>query len=210
MIYIIGGAPRCGKTKLAKKLSRALNFPMISTDHLRVETLKKTSEKMVSKYFPLEEMFRGDKVDRCFLKYTSNDFLKADLKEAGALWTDIKKFLENELQKNKNYIVEGVHLLPKYIHQLPMQDKLRVIYLGKLDKRKILEGLKRNIDKKDWILGHIKKKITLTRAAEMVSLYSKYFIRQAIKNNYKFLNTEEHFCYLLNCFTKDSKSANNL
>jgi len=34
MIYLIGGAPRCGKTKVAKQLSKKLGIPWISADSL--------------------------------------------------------------------------------------------------------------------------------------------------------------------------------
>ncbi len=36
MIYLIGGPPRCGKTTLAKEMSKKLEIPWISSDALEV------------------------------------------------------------------------------------------------------------------------------------------------------------------------------
>lgn len=38
MIYLIGGPPRCGKTTLAKEMSKKLRIPWVSTDALEVVT----------------------------------------------------------------------------------------------------------------------------------------------------------------------------
>ena len=35
MIYLIGGPPKCGKTTLAKRLSKSLGIPWVSTDTLQ-------------------------------------------------------------------------------------------------------------------------------------------------------------------------------
>lgn len=194
MIYIIGGAPRCGKTKLAQKLSKKLNIPIFSTDQLRKDILKCTPCNKIDIKFPFEKMFQGDKVDDFFANYTARDILNADLREARSIWKIIKNFIEDKILLNQDYIIEGVHLLPKYVTQLPkLSKKLKILYIGKIDTNKILQGLRRNTDKNDWILGHIYKQRSLLKAAEMVRLYSKYFLREAKKHHFKFVNTEDDF-----------------
>ena len=194
MIYIIGGAPRCGKTKLAQKLSKKLNIPIFSTDQLRKDILKSTPYNKIDIRFPFEKMFQGDKVDDFFANHTAKDILNADLRESRSLWKIINDFIEDKIHLNQDYIIEGVHLLPKYINLLPkLGEKFKIMYIGKIDTDKILYGLKRNTDKNDWILGHIYKRRSLLKAAEMVSLYSKYFFREAKKYHFKFINTEDDF-----------------
>jgi len=194
MIYIIGGAPRSGKTKLAKRLSRKLSVPIYSTDKLRIQVARKTPVSKIDLMFPFNRMFDGDKVDECFRKYKSEDFLNADKVEASCLIEEIITFMKHNLNNNNDYIIEGVHLLPRYIKKIQLSiSECRIIYLGKIDEHKILNGLKLNKDKKDWIIGHIKKSVSLVRASRMVSVYGKFFLKEAKKYGFKFLNTEEDF-----------------
>jgi len=194
MIYIIGGAPRSGKTKLAKRLSRKLSVPIYSTDKLRIQVARKTPVSKIDLMFPFNRMFNGDKVDECFRKYKPEDFLNADKVESGCLIEEIIFFIKQNLSENNDYIIEGVHLLPRYIKKIQLSiSEYRIIYLGKIDEHKILNGLKLNKDKRDWIIGHIKKSISLVRASRMVGVYGKFFLKETKKYGFKFLNTEEDF-----------------
>lgn len=199
MLYIIGGAPRCGKTKLARILSKKLNVPFFLTDLLRSEVLKKTRKNQVNLKFPFEKMFNGDQVDDCFKKYKPEDFLNADRREARTLFNEIREFIEDKIKQKQDYIIEGVHMLPNYIKKFGLRaSECKIIYFGKIDKVKILKGLGINRDKDDWILGHIYRKITLKRVADMVSVYGKYFKKESSHYGFKFINTEEDFFNKIN------------
>jgi 2-phosphoglycerate kinase len=203
MIYVIGGAPRCGKTKLAKKISKKLGIPIFSTDVLRVEVLNKTPKNKINIRFPFEEMFCGDQVDECFKNYEPVDFLNADKREARTLIGEIKMFFRDKIKQGEDYIIEGVHLLPKYIDALPgLNKEFKVIYLGKLNEEKIMKGLCLNRDKNDWILGHIKRKVTIKRAAAMVCVYGKYFEKESGRFNFEYVNTEDNFINKINIICK--------
>jgi len=194
MLYLIGGAPRCGKTKLAKKISRKLSIPVFSTDELRLYVRDRTPRDEVDGKFPFEAMFDGDQVDRCFERYAPKDFLMADKREARTLFKAVRSFLEDKIRKKDDYIIEGVHLLPRYVGKILLPKKeFRAVYLVKTDEGSILDGLKRNNDKKDWILGHIHKKRTLDRAAAMVGVYGRYFTKEAKKFGFRLINTEDCF-----------------
>ena len=51
MIYLIGGPPKCGKTTLAKKLSKYLGIQWVASDTLQV-----VAREYVSKYASKQEM----------------------------------------------------------------------------------------------------------------------------------------------------------
>lgn len=51
MIYLIGGPPKCGKTTLAKKLSKELGIQWVVSDTLQVVV-----REYVSKYVSKEEI----------------------------------------------------------------------------------------------------------------------------------------------------------
>ena len=82
MIYLIGGAPRGGKSILSRKLSKTLNVPYISTDNLRLAVLPYFKGKDKDKNFPFIKMFDSAAIDKFFLKYSGQEQLKADLAEA--------------------------------------------------------------------------------------------------------------------------------
>jgi cytidylate kinase len=52
MIYLIGGAPRCGKTTIAKKLSKKLLISWISADTIESMIATNTSSRDIIKLFP--------------------------------------------------------------------------------------------------------------------------------------------------------------
>ena len=61
MFYLIGGAPRTGKTTLAKQLSKKLVLPWISTDTLESVVLKYFSDEELPLKFPKSVIRRETK-----------------------------------------------------------------------------------------------------------------------------------------------------
>jgi len=51
-VYLIGGPPKCGKTTLAKTLSKRLSIPWISADTLQNIASVYIPEEEYEKYFP--------------------------------------------------------------------------------------------------------------------------------------------------------------
>lgn len=209
MIFLIGGSPRCGKTKLAKIISKRTNLTILSTDRLRKKKVKETPPEQKELLFPFEKLFKNDKLDKAFATYTAQDMVRADLQEARMLWPEIESFINKQVIEGRGCVIEGVHLLPKYLKNfISKNKKIKIIYLVKSNENKIIEGLKNNHDKKDWVLRHIKNEETFKRVAKMVKAYSSYFKTQSRKYGFTIINTENNFHKSLMTAYKETKKPN--
>ena len=104
MIYLIGGTPRGGKSILSRKLSKILNVPYISTDNLRLVALPYFKGKEKDKNFPFIKMFDLAAIDKFFLKYSGQEMLKVDIREAKSIWPGVKSLIDHLLVCKMDYI----------------------------------------------------------------------------------------------------------
>ena len=108
MLFLIGGASRCGKTVLARRLLVDAKVPWFSLDALRVGLTKGAPSLRL-------------------------DLTRDDLEEAESLWPIVRELIENILFWDVDYLIEGSCLLPGAVAKL-MQDRgdkeIRAIFLG--------------------------------------------------------------------------------
>lgn len=192
MIYLIGGSPRSGKSVLSRELARKLNIPYISTDNLRPVVMPYFGKRKFE-HFPFEKMFDANDIDNYFQKYAGREMLNADIKEAKAMWPGVKNLIKYLLKCRMDYIIEGVDLLPNLVKQFRKEKNIRVIYLIKLDKNKIYQGILDNKNGNDWISGNTQNKDIILKAAESLIPYGNYFSREAKKYKFRCFNAEDDF-----------------
>lgn len=192
MIYLIGGSMRGGKTTLAKKLSDVLNVTYISTDYLRLVVMSYFEGKEREVNFPFEKMFDVSDMN-IFQDYPGRELLKADLKESETMWRGIESFIKYILLVNKDYIFEGVHLLPSLVAKYKNDSNFKIILLAKTNQEKILQGLLENRGNGDWIADNIDNDEVLVSVAESLVEYGKYFTRECDEYGLKCINTEDNF-----------------
>ncbi len=202
MVYLIGGSPRAGKSILARKLSRSLAVPYISTDNLRPVIMPYFPRREQADAFPFEMMFAHNNREEFFNKYSGKEMLEADIIEANSIWPGIKSLIEYLISCRMDYIIEGVHLFPHFVKRIKNKGKLKIIYLVKKDEEKILRGLLKN-NNEDWISSHIRDKDILKKAAKTLSIYGNYFVSECRKYRFKTVNTEDNFRKsIFNCTDK--------
>ncbi|MGB0388355.1 MAG: hypothetical protein ACPGWR_26345 [Ardenticatenaceae bacterium] len=109
MIYLIGGAPRCGKSILAQQLSAKLKIGWISTDVL-IQLLK-------AKNVP------GTKVEW-------NAAPEAISAAAEWFLPCLERFVWSVSSLAESYVIEGVDFLPAQIAPLSAQYQIRSVFLG--------------------------------------------------------------------------------
>jgi len=196
MIYLIGGSPRCGKTILAKQIAYKKRVPLISTDVIRQIVLHSTPKSEIKKKFP-EEPLKRFKNKFLFEVYSPEKLLKAQIKEAETIWPGVKAFIEPTIRHKQDFIIEGIHLLPKLVKQFKgnkIWKNFRVVYLVKEDLDLIVNGFSKNPNKYDWMYPSIKNdKDRLLSAAKMVRIKGDYLNKEAIKYKFKIINTEVNF-----------------
>ncbi len=93
MIYLIGGPPRCGKTTLAKEMSKKLKIPWISSDALEVVSREYVSKDRWRKLYPYSFLRkeRGNRNnDKFYNKYSAREIINVLKKQAKASFRLLK------------------------------------------------------------------------------------------------------------------------
>lgn len=209
MIYLIGGSPRSGKTKLSRKLSKKLDIPWISVDYLRMFLLPYIPKKDIPSKMPIEDMFfKKSKCDNdlYYQNYSPSQRLRADIREGKTMWPGIKSFIQASIWSKNNFIIDGVQLLPEKLIQLRgtlFWKHIKIVYLVKTDEEKILPGFFKNNDPSDWLLMCTKKDKIFSEVASMVAIYGRYFEKEAKKYRLKVYNTDKDFKKQINQIVKE-------
>ena len=109
MIYLIGGAPRTGKTILSQRLCTILKAGWISTDLLL-------------------DLLRFANVRGCKMKWDATP----EAITTGAEWffPYLERFLWGVTSFADDYVIEGVDFLPAQVAQLSTKYPVRAVFLG--------------------------------------------------------------------------------
>jgi hypothetical protein len=110
MIYLIGGAPRVGKSILTQQLARDLRVGWISTD-LLMELLHVKNEAGIKTEWD---------ASRSAITAAANWFFPY-----------LERFIWGVNSLAEGYIIEGVDFLPSQVVQLATQYQIRAVFLGR-------------------------------------------------------------------------------
>jgi len=198
MFYLIGGAPRCGKTTIAKYLSKRLGIAWISSDTLEAIAMGYATAKDFPKRFPKTIMRKKTKRsnDLMYNKYSPKQIAGAYLIQSQVVWKGIEMLVEAELVENRSYIIEGYHIHPQLV--LNLQKKygkrnFKSVFLTKTDVDNIVTSSEKYTYKNDWFMKRTKEKEIYKKIAEMVSELSRYFLREGKKHGLKVFNMDKNF-----------------
>ncbi len=190
MLYLIGGSPRCGKTTFSKMLAYEKRISWFSTDLAATIIRPYLSEEDGDAFFNVGNI----------LTDSPQKLLEGEIKNAKILWPGVKRLITSLIKWNHDGVLEGVHLLPEFLHELELlpewetvRDQIRIIYLVKKDEAKIIEGLKLSERAKDWLLQSLKSEEDLPKAAKMIREKSLFLEMDAVKYGYRVINTENDF-----------------
>ncbi len=199
MIYLIGGPPKCGKTTLAKKISKKLGIQWVASDTLQVVAREYVSRYVSKKEF--DELYphnaqKGGSNDETYSLNTPKQIAKNYMRQAKTSYDAIDMFSICEITDGNDYIVEGYHITPQLAARLIKKygnKHFRVLFLVKADIEKFVRDVKKSSTPNDWILTKTKEKETLYRIAEMISYYGQFFDKEAKRYNFKVLNMDKDF-----------------
>lgn len=117
MIYLIGGPPKCGKTTLAKAMSRELHIPWISADTLQNIVWTYTSDENKPDLFPRSHL-RGENNDESYSEHTSETIIESYLGQAKTSYDAIAMMAETYLIDEDDFIVEGYQVTPEIVDRI--------------------------------------------------------------------------------------------
>jgi len=109
VIYLVGGAPRAGKSVVSQQIASELGVGWVSTD-LLVELLRAKYENSVSVEW--------------------NAAPEAIISTAEWFFPYLERFVWGANTQAENYLIEGVGFLPAQVAQLSEQYPIRSVFLG--------------------------------------------------------------------------------
>lgn len=212
MIYLIGGPPKCGKTTLAKKLSRALETPWISTDSLQSVVRAYTNKEDISKKFPWSIRRRQTKRnnDIAYNTFSADEILGFYRTQAKSVFKAIEMMTICEITDGNNLIIEGYHIEPSLVVRLQKKHgkkNILGIILIKTDAKKLVKDITKTKTPNDWIISKTKNVETYSKIAEMICRYGKFLKNEAKKKGLIVINMDNNFNDKINSAINSFKRA---
>jgi 2-phosphoglycerate kinase len=197
MIYLIGGSPRVGKTKLAEALARKTSFPYFSLDHVTSVITPYIPEQEYETKLPLfAARLKKETVDVFYARRSTEQIVNFYLGSAEIYWAGVANFIRYAVEDEHDLILEGWQILPHLLQTLGTpehQDKLKIIFLYKSNVENIVSGIKANTAKIDWVLRNTKEESTFLAIAKMISYFGNYIEKEAKEYNFRSVNTDVDF-----------------
>ena len=194
MIYLIGGAPKCGKTTLAKQLSSSAGISWIATDNLQDSIKPYVSEEEFDRKFPASSM-KYVNIDEKYAINSTSQIIAAYREQAKTMSLAIEAFVKSAILDGNDYIIEGYHIEPDLISRLTLEfpKEVKGILLIKKDPGAFLKNIAKSSTPNDWIKSQTKNPETFEKIAKMVTEYGSQLENNAAEANIKVFHTDQYF-----------------
>ncbi|GEM_PF-1154426 len=179
MIYLIGGAPRVGKSIVAKSIAQNKGVEPISTDDIQSHFSKTISEERRRRLFPLPG-FSGDSSEN---RLTPDERVQLQNISAESLKAEVENAINEAISDHRNLVIEGIHLLPGIVCELidkHGKNQIVVTFVGSIDIERIMSGMEKNTNPHDWLKDA--NKVVRRQVAEFVVAFSQYVHEESERN----------------------------
>ncbi len=182
MLYLIGGAPRCGKTTVARRVAASMCCSRLPADYLSTA---------FSNYIPAAELaarypaWATATVDDRYARYTSAEVIGIYRTRAATTWPGLRDLLSYAAHDRHAMVVEGYHLEPGWLAEFGRTHAafpIRTLVLVRADAAQLALDLRRSTDPTDWVLCSAREDVTFARVAQMVCDYSAWFAAEAMRH----------------------------
>lgn len=180
MIYLIGGAPRVGKSILAANISQAIGVTPLSTDTLCGAFKKTLPPEEALLRFPLPG-FSGDPAQNTL---TPAERVELQLTSARSLQGPIEHTITEALHQGKDLVIEGVHVLPEQVRALidtHGAEHFRSLFVGLTSADAVIDGIMKNTSPDNWMRES--SPAVIRQVAEFVAAFSARLQEEATAFN---------------------------
>lgn len=182
-LFLIGGPPKCGKTTLAKALSKQLSVPWISADTLQNIVWAYTPQEKHAALFP-HSYLRGDSNDEFYSEHTAREIVEGYIAQGKTMDDAVSMMAETYLIDKDDFIVEGYQVTPELANRIFEKfgrEHIKAVFLVRHNEEQFVQDVHKSTTPNDWILRKTKNDETFTKIAQMVIEYSHYFEQEAQK-----------------------------
>ena len=179
MIYLIGGAPRTGKSTIAKQFAEFIGGRFVSTDEIESPSQD-------------QSVFFSDDAAKNTL--TPKERLDSVINEANQIIRDIDGIINSAINNNEIIVIEGVHLFPAYVSGLMIkfgEKNLKAIFVGSSNIELMLQGMNQNTSPNNWPKNfnqEVKRQIAL-----FTKEFSDYIGAESKKYNLPYKERSDNF-----------------
>jgi hypothetical protein len=171
MLYLLGGAARSGKSIIANRLVKERQTPYFCIDYLVTAFARGAPDVGIEHEQP-------------------------NIIRARNIWPKLKPMLENILDAEPNYLIEGDALLPEYAQELLAEHKksVRVCFLGypRISTQKKLNDMQKFPGAiNDWTKDQSPE--DLRKLVEEMIEFSKYLETECRRFHIQFFDVSEQF-----------------
>jgi len=194
-VYLIGGPPKCGKTTLAKALSKKLHIPWMSSDTLENLAWAYTPKEQHPALFP-HSYVRGESNDEFYAHHAPEAIVQGYVEQSKATYDAISMMAETYLTDKDDFIVEGYQVTPEIVSRILKKfgsEHIRTAFLIKQDAEKMVQDFHKSTTPNDWILRKTKKETTFVKIAQMIAAYADYTEKEAKKYNLPVFEMDSDF-----------------
>lgn len=193
-IILIGGAPTVGKSFIARKVSEELKLPWISTDGIRKMMRKITHKEDYPGlfYFNDEEI----KAEEYLSSHTPQQIVDSQNAESMDVWKGVEAIIDTFDYAWKNFIVEGVAVLPKLVEKLDIsKHDIKPVFLIDENEERVRDVVyTRGLWGKANTYSDEVKEIEV----QWVDLFNKYIKSETEKYGYRVYKIDERERFIKN------------
>lgn len=194
-IYFIGGPPKCGKTTIAKRLSKQSNISWISADTLQNIVWAYTPQLEHAARFPHTYM-AGDNPDETYAEHSIQESVEQYIAQGKTTYDAIHMMAETYFNDEEDFIVEGYQVTPEIVARIQKDfgnDHVRAAFVGKFDAAQLVNDFHKTTLANDWIIEGTQNPETHRKIADMVAEYSQYFRAETEKYQLPFFELDKDF-----------------
>lgn len=190
MIYLIGGAPRVGKSLMAKKLTEKSKSHLISTDGVCDEFVSTLSEEQHKQQFPMPNF----SAEASHNTMQPKERVDLQIVSAKSLEPELDRIIDEAIQKQETIVLEGIHLLPSDVRGLKEKygtENIFAIFVGSSDLNLVVDGIYKNTNPHNWLKNS--DEAVIRQVAEFVVEFSHRMKKEAEENSVQYFERTSDF-----------------
>ena len=176
MFFFIGGAPRIGKSLIAKKFADAEQATLISTDEVDERYVKTLSKLDRERLFPMPN-FSGTPSHNAL---EPMERVRMQMVTASSLELELKRVVLETVQISHQAVVEGIHITPSLVDKIKEQypdQMVKAIFIGSQNQKLIIDGVKKNTNPHNWLKDSPEE--IIRQVAQFVVSFSSFIQQEA-------------------------------
>jgi 2-phosphoglycerate kinase len=154
MIFLLGGAPKVGKSIISNEIRQKHAVSVVSTDTLGAVLENALSPEATPDLFVFSRFNEMPVADRVKLMVNDpTELIDYVRRESRVVWKAVETFIRREEDEGRDALIEGVAVLPELVNQLE-DIHHRVVFIGN-QGNKHKENIKKYAEENehDWMRG---------------------------------------------------------